>query len=184
MAASNRVDSIPLGDSINPHILNSSREEFRQQQLSATGQPYDKVVVGAAALRYTSDSSSPRILLLKRAAHEVYFPGVFELPSGKVDPADPTIKHALVREMLEETSLGINEIITELKPMIYTTEKTVLDDKGQESVISKSCIQLNYVVSISDADVVLNADEHSESTWATEVELDRLEITSAMRVAV
>jgi len=187
MAAPSLIDSISTGESINKQILNASRDEFRKLQPSATGQPYDKVVIGAAALRYASGPSTPqppRILLLKRAAKEVYFPNVFELPSGKVDPEDPTIKHALIREVQEETGLDIKEIVTELKPMIYTTDKTVLDDTGRDVFISKSAIQLNYIISISDGDVKLNVDEHSESTWATEGELEGLNITSAMRLVI
>ncbi|KAL5331624.1 hypothetical protein ACEPPN_001159 [Leptodophora sp. 'Broadleaf-Isolate-01'] len=95
MAVPNRVNAISLGQSVNPQILNFSREEFRQHQLSATKQSYDKIVVGAAVLRDASAFHKiPSILLLKRAAHEVYFPSVFKLPGGKVDPDDPTIKHA------------------------------------------------------------------------------------------
>ncbi|KAH9210434.1 NUDIX hydrolase domain-like protein [Leptodontidium sp. 2 PMI_412] len=187
MAVPNRVNAISLGQSVNPQILNFSREEFRQHQLSATKQSYDKIVVGAAVLRHASAFHKiPSILLLKRAAHEVYFPSVFKLPGGKVDPDDPTIKHALVREMQEETGLEINNIFTELKPMIYTTEKAVVNDTGREILVSKSCIQLNYVVSVadSDVDVKLNAEEHSESTWVTEGELDSLDITSAMRIVI
>ncbi|KAH6716180.1 hypothetical protein BKA61DRAFT_672462 [Leptodontidium sp. MPI-SDFR-AT-0119] len=170
MAVPNRVNAISLGQSVNPQILNFSREEFRQHQLSATKQSYDKIVVGAAVLRDASAFHKiPSILLLKRAAHEVYFPSVFKLPGGKVDPDDPTIKHA-----------------SQLKPMIYTTEKAVVNDTGREILVSKSCIQLNYVVSVadSDADVKLNAEEHSESTWVTEGELDSLDITSAMRIVI
>ncbi|OCL08129.1 hypothetical protein AOQ84DRAFT_377048 [Glonium stellatum] len=187
MVASSRVESISLGESINQQILNASRDEFRKLQPSTTGQPYDKVVVGAAALRYASDSGFPKtpsILLLKRAAHEVYFPNVFELPSGKVDPEDPTIQHALVREVQEETGLDVTAIVAELKPMIYSTDKMVLDNSGRDVLISKSAIQLNYIVSISNGNVKLSANEHSESTWATEGELDGLNITSAMRVVV
>jgi 8-oxo-dGTP pyrophosphatase MutT (NUDIX family) len=187
MAASSRVEPISTSESINQQILNASRDEFRKLQPSTTGQPYDKVVVGAAALRYAPDSGFPKtpsILLLKRAANEVYFPNVFELPSGKVDPEDPTIQHALVREVQEETGLDVTEIVAELKPMIYTTDKMVVDNSGQDVLVSKSAIQLNYVTSISDGEVKLSANEHSESIWATERELDELNITSAMRVVV
>ncbi|KAJ8070696.1 hypothetical protein OCU04_001067 [Sclerotinia nivalis] len=88
--------------------------------------------------------------------------------------------------MKGETGLEISDIVTELKPMIYTTEKTIADDTGREILVSKSFIQLNYVVSVLDSDtaVKLSAEEHSESTWATEGELDRLEITSAMRIVI
>lgn len=173
--------------SVNLQVLNSSADEFRKLQLSASGRPYDKVVVGAATLQYTSSSTAPKtlsILLLKRAPHEPYFPNVFELPSGKVDPNDPTIKSALTREVKEETSLDVTEIIAELNPMIYTTEKTVADDTGRDVLISKSAIQLNYIVSVSGGELKLSVDEHSESYWATEQDLGRLDITSAMRAVI
>jgi 8-oxo-dGTP pyrophosphatase MutT (NUDIX family) len=186
-AVLDRVNSIPLGQSVNVQILNFSKEEFRQHQLSGTEKSYDKIVVGAAVLRNASVlHKAPTILLLKRAAHEVYYPGVFELPSGNVDSDDATIKHALVREMLEETGLEINNIVTELNPMTYTTEKSVVDNTGRAILISKTCVQLNYIVSVPnlDACVKLNAEEHSESIWAMESELDGLEITSAMRIVI
>ncbi|KAI1329134.1 hypothetical protein F5Y16DRAFT_366803 [Xylariaceae sp. FL0255] len=102
----------------------------------------------------------------------------------KVDPEDPSLKHALVREVLEETGLDITNISAELKPMIYTTEKTVVDGVGQEVTISKTAIQLNYIVQVAPGEVQLNADEHSESRWAKEVKLDSLNITTSMRAII
>ena len=187
MANPSHVKSLPVGRTINMQVLYSSADEFRKLQPAVSGHPYDKVVVGAAALRFTSDLSSsktPSILLLKRAPHEPYFPNVFELPSGKVDLSDPTLKDALAREVQEETGLDVTEILAELKPMIYMTEKTVTDDNGRAFLVSKSAIQLNYVVSLSGSEVKLSADEHSESCWATEKDLDKLDITSEMRTVV
>lgn len=106
------------------------------------------------------------------------------MPGGKVDPDDPTLKHALVREVKEETGLDVTEILAELKPMIYTTEKTVAGAAGEEVLVSKSAIQLNYVVLASSGIVRLSADEHSESCWASEAELGALDITDAMRVVI
>ncbi|KIW35360.1 uncharacterized protein PV07_02059 [Cladophialophora immunda] len=125
-----------------------------------------------------------RSLLLKRAAHESYFPNVFELPSGKVDPGDATLGHALAREVEEETGLDVTDILAELKPMIYMTEKTVVDDAGREVLVSKSAIQLNYIVSVSGREVTLSPEEHSESCWATEEEVGGWDMTSAMRAVV
>ncbi|PGH26516.1 hypothetical protein AJ80_01830 [Polytolypa hystricis UAMH7299] len=112
---------------VNPHILNLTQEQFRRERLSPAEQPYDKIVVYALDSGVPATATNPKILLLKRAEHEIYFPGVFELPSGKVEVTDPTIKHALLREMKEET--------------------------GREVRISKTCIQLNSVVSVSDGEV-------------------------------
>ena len=187
MTELSRVKSLPVGKSVNVQLLNSSADKFRKLQPDASRHPYDKVVVGAATLHYASDLSSskmPRILLLKRALHEPYFPNVFELPSGKVDPNDPSLKYALAREVQEETGLEVTEILAELKPMTYMTEKKVIDDTGREVLVSKSAIQLNYIVSVSGGEVKLSANEHSESKWATEEDLARLNITSAMRTVV
>ena len=187
MADSSRVKSVPVSNSVNMQVLNSSADKFRKLQPAVSGHPYDKVVVGAATLQYTLDLSSskmPSILLLKRAPHELYFPNVSELPSGKVDPSDPTLKYALARELKEETGLDVTEVLAELKPMIYVTEKTVIDDTGRESFVSKSAIQLNYVVSVSGGEVKLNADEHSESYWATREDLGELDITIEMRTVI
>ena len=182
-----RLKSPPVCKPVNMQVVNSSADDFRKLQPAASGHPYDKVVVGAATLRYTLDLTSskmPSILLLKRAPHEPYFPNVFELPSGKVDPNDPTIKYALAREVHEETGLDITEILAELKPMTYVTEKNVIDDTGREFLSSKSAIQLNYVVSVSGGEVKLSADEHSESCWVTEDDLGVLDITDEMRAVI
>ncbi|GAB1311991.1 hypothetical protein MFIFM68171_02201 [Madurella fahalii] len=111
------------------------------------------------------------------AAHEVYFPNIFELPSGKVDQEDRSLRHALVREVKEETGLDVTDVIAKLEPMIYKTEKTVTSDTGEDILVSKTAIQLNYVVSVTDGAVQLSAEEHSESAWATEEMLEGLNIT-------
>ncbi|KAL6911128.1 NUDIX hydrolase domain-like protein [Trichoderma evansii] len=186
MATSKHVESLPVGRSVNQQVLSSSAEKFRNSHASVSGRPYDKVVVGAATLQYASSSPSktPRILLLKRAPHELYFPNVFELPSGKVDPDDPTLKHALFREVKEETGLDVTEILAELRPMIYSTEKITTGAAGEEVLVSKSAIQLNYVVLVSPGTIKLNTDEHSESCWASEADLGGLDITNAMRAVI
>ncbi|CAG9948925.1 unnamed protein product [Clonostachys rosea f. rosea IK726] len=99
MAASNHTESIYTANSINQEVLNATRDGFRASRLSVTGKPYDKIVIGAAAFRYTPGSPDPpRLLLLKGAAHEHFYPNVFEIPGGKVDPEDLSIKHAVVRD--------------------------------------------------------------------------------------
>ncbi|QYS93862.1 Nudix hydrolase domain-containing protein [Trichoderma simmonsii] len=184
MATQTHVESLSIDKSVDLQILNYSGKEFRECQLSASGGQYDKLVVGAAMFRHIpnlTSSKMPCILLLKRAPLEPYFPNIFELPSGKVDSTDPTLKHALVREVKEETGLDITKISAQLSPMTYQTEKTIKSDAGVEVFVVKSAIQLNYVVSVSDGMVKLSVDEHSESRWATEEELDELDITDETR---
>ncbi|KAL6807983.1 NUDIX hydrolase domain-like protein [Trichoderma sp. SZMC 28013] len=187
MAIQTPVKSLSIDKSINLQILNYSANEFREYQLSVSGRQYDKLVVGAAIFRHIptlTSSKSPCILLLKRAPHEPYFPNVFELPSGKVDLSDPTLKHALVREVKEETGLDVTKILTQLGPMTYQTEKTVKSDAGVEISVVKSAVQLNYVVSVSDGIVKLSVIEHSESRWAAEEELGELDITDETKAII
>ncbi|KAI2631849.1 hypothetical protein GGR54DRAFT_645859 [Hypoxylon sp. NC1633] len=79
----------------------------------------------------------------------------------KVDPNNSTLKHALVRKVQEETNLDFTRILVELKSMVYTNEKTIIDGVYQEVVVSKTAIQLNYVVLASPGEVKINADEYS-----------------------
>ncbi|KAL9073909.1 MAG: hypothetical protein Q9157_004576 [Trypethelium eluteriae] len=174
---------MPKGQCLRQEILECSLENFRKSQPN----DYDKVVVGAAIFESSSDSNllpTPRLLLLKRAAHEKQFPNVFELPGGHVEPQDSSIQHAIVREVQEETGLDVTDIITELEPMLYTTEEKSFSDISREAPISKSTIQLNYIVSVSGYDVKLNPDEHSDHSWTTEQNVAELPMSSKMRIVV
>lgn len=59
----------------------------------------DTLVVGVLILVNKS------VLLLQRAATERYYPNIWELPSGKVEPEDATLLDAAARECMEETGL-------------------------------------------------------------------------------
>ncbi|KAK4222867.1 hypothetical protein QBC38DRAFT_459934 [Podospora fimiseda] len=153
----NSVETIPVIKSVDLQTLNTSADNFGKLK------PFEKVIVGAVIFKNTGPIKAglARILLLKRSSNEEYY---------QLDPEDATIKHALVRE-----------ILAELEPMIYTTEKTVINDTGEEVLVSKSAIQLNYVVAASDGEVKLAVNEHTESVWATEGDLVGLEVTNDMK---
>jgi 8-oxo-dGTP pyrophosphatase MutT (NUDIX family) len=151
--------------------LAMTRAEFRDSQFSSAGKPYDKIVIGAIIFKEN------RILVLKRAAHEIYYPNVFELPSGNVDETDPTLGHALAREVQEETGLNITSVLSELlTPFEYETSKMVEDVQ-----VSKSCVQVNFVVEVEDDEIVVNPEEHSVGIWAGADEFEGLEMTEGMR---
>ena len=83
--------------------------------------------------------------------------------------------------------MDVIDVVAELKPIIYETAKSVVDDTGKEMVVSRSAIQLNYVVSVggdAEKEVTLNAEEHSECCWATEAMADTLNITALMREVI
>lgn len=158
-------------------VLNMSKTAF-QAQKARIGEVYDKIVVGAAIFRHNAT-----VLLLKRSSNDDYYPGIFELPSGKVDDDDITIKAELVREVKEETGLDVLSVLQELKPMVYTTEKTVVIN-GRNELVRKRAIQLNYVVDVDEGEVVLDSKEHSEFVWAMEEDLEALRVTAEMKIVV
>ncbi|KAM0280793.1 hypothetical protein ACHAQH_003821, partial [Verticillium albo-atrum] len=75
-------------------LLRMSRGDVQASSHFQTPSHVDKVTVGAAIVR-TNNKGHIQILLLKRAAHETYYPGVFEIPGGKVDDSDATVYDGL-----------------------------------------------------------------------------------------
>ena len=70
---------------------------------------YDNVLVGAVIFN-PSVTSSHKMLLLERAAHDPAFPDLFTIPGGHVEDTDPTLLHGLKREAQEETNLAVRGI--------------------------------------------------------------------------
>ncbi|KAM0332194.1 hypothetical protein ACHAQA_002469 [Verticillium albo-atrum] len=134
----------------------------------------DKITVGAAIVR-TGKTGRSEILLLKRAAHETYYPGVFEIPGGKVDDSDASIRDAVVREVHEETGLAITKIVNSLTPFVYTTEKQV-GEGLRVQIIRRVAVQLSYLVEVEGDgdDFAVNEDEHSEADFVQELYLKEL----------
>ncbi|KAI0150202.1 NUDIX hydrolase domain-like protein [Xylariaceae sp. FL1272] len=144
---------------------------------------YDKVVVGTAIIKYSPDT---RILLLKRNADEEHYPGLFEIPGGKVEATDATIRDAIIREVAEECALIVTNITRALPNFYYTTKSSVVlpaNDKGEEKMetVAKHCVQLSYIVEVEEGNFKTNPKEHSEGIWATQEEVGSLEMTTAMR---
>lgn len=134
--------------------------------------------------RHLTWSRLPEFLLLTRSAHEICYPNVFELPIGNVDDNDISLKHALAREVEEETGLGVSRVIAELPNLLYHPEKQVLNGDGTARSIRKSCVQLKFVVEVEGDVIRVNLDEHSVRVWATRREVEGLEMTDGMRSVV
>ncbi|MDQ1304695.1 MAG: 8-oxo-dGTP diphosphatase [Actinomycetota bacterium] len=71
-----------------------------------------QLVVGAVVVH------DDRVLLLRRPADD-FMGGIYELPSGKVDPGE-SLDAALAREVTEETGLTVEHLDTYLGAFDYT----------------------------------------------------------------
>ncbi|KAM0229966.1 hypothetical protein ACHAP5_011510 [Fusarium lateritium] len=162
-------------------FLDMSRADVQAWARSFMFSPADKITVGAAIIRINK-SGRKNILLLKRADHEAYYPGVFEVPGGKVDESDSSIRGALSREVAEETGLTVSKILNSLEPFTYTTEKPVSQSFPVE-MTRKVALQLSYLVEVqgNGDNFVVNPDEHSEGVWTNMEELPGISMTEEMR---
>lgn len=156
---------------------------------SNKGIKYDKIFVGAIIL------TDNRILLLKRTARETYYPNMFELPSGNIGPTDPSLTHALAREVEEETGLTATRVVEELLPPFeyetskeYEVRQAVQSPQGWYETgkisnfeITNTCIQVNFLVEVEDGEVKVNPEEHSVAVWADEKKVGGLDMTDGMR---
>lgn len=93
-----------------------------------------------------------KILLLQRPADD-FMGGIWELPSGKVDPGE-SIDQALIREIKEETGLDVTAI------------RNYLGDFDYQSGSGKKSRQFNFTVEVASTDTV-QLTEHDAYTWTS-----------------
>ncbi|RDI59031.1 NUDIX domain-containing protein [Nocardia pseudobrasiliensis] len=91
-----------------------------------------------------------RVLLLQRPSDD-FMGGIWELPSGKVEPGE-TLDQALTREVKEETGLDVVGI------------GRFLGDFDYRSGSGKNSRQFNFVVEIASATPVM-LQEHDLYAW-------------------
>jgi 8-oxo-dGTP diphosphatase len=120
--------------------------------------PTDVTVVRALV------ESSGRVLLVRRAAWDS-MPGLWELPGGKIDGAEPVLE-ALARELDEETGLML------AGAELFSTREMI-------SPRGRSVREYVYVVSVVGA--VALSHEHDEFVWVDGP--DELELTDAAATA-
>lgn len=125
--------------------------------------PYALIATSALVLD-TRETSSPRILLLQRAASDSY-PNRWEPPGGAVDDDDVSILHAVTRELREETGLEAGRVDGLVGP-------PRLFKRSNGDLIC----QFTFAVHVDpDEDrtftVQLDPNEHQNCVWATEDEV-------------
>jgi 8-oxo-dGTP diphosphatase len=117
-----------------------------------------QLVVGAVV---TDDEG--RVLLLKRPADD-FMGGLWELPSGKVDPGE-RLDTALAREVKEETGLDLAKVAAYLGHFDYTSGS------------GKPSRQFNFAITTSATEPVI-LTEHDDAQWRPAT--DDLPVTEAV----
>jgi 8-oxo-dGTP diphosphatase len=118
---------------------------FTQLADEARGAGVHQLVVGSVI------ASDGHVLLLRRPQTD-FMGGIYELPSGKVEPGE-SLDTALRREVKEETGLDVTTINSYLGSFDYT------------SASGKKSRQYNFATSVSATEPV-QLQEHDAHLWA------------------
>jgi len=106
-----------------------------------------------------------RYLVVKRSEHGHLYPNRWEFPGGKLEKGEDILK-SLEREVLEETSLRVKAI----RPVFAFHHA----EKSKQAVfIFHLCERLSGKVKLSH--------EHTKFRWAKMEEIQKLEITPALK---
>jgi len=118
---------------------------FRRLTAEAEGDGVQQFVVGAVV------QHDGRVLLLQRPKDD-FMGGIFELPSGKVEPGE-AMDEALIREVKEETGLDVDALGDYLGNFDYASGS------------GKKCRQFNFAVDV-DSPQPIELREHDAYTWS------------------
>ncbi|MFF0458663.1 NUDIX hydrolase [Nocardia africana] len=131
---------------------------IEQLTTGATNDGVQQVVVGAVV------QHDGKVLLLQRPEHD-FMGGIWELPSGKVEPGE-SLDQALIREVKEETGLSV------------TALRTYLGSFDYQSGSGKKSRQFNFAVNVDSSEPV-KLQEHDAYTWTSLTE--EAPVTDAVR---
>lgn len=131
---------------------------IEQLTTGATNDGVQQLVVGAVV------QHDGKVLLLQRPEHD-FMGGIWELPSGKVEPGE-SLDQALIREVKEETGLSV------------TALRTFLGSFDYQSGSGKKSRQFNFAVDVDSSEPV-KLQEHDAYTWTSLTE--EAPVTDAVR---
>ena len=141
-------------------MINEEETELLEK---ARAEGISRFVVGAVVIR------NQTILLLRRKPSD-FMGGIYELPSGKVEPNE-SVGEALLRELKEETSLDLAR-----------TEQYV----GSIDYFSKAgepTRQFNFIAQVSEHSGV-RLTEHDDYVWVGKSHLEQLPMSEETRSTV
>ncbi|KAK4936323.1 hypothetical protein LTR10_022751 [Elasticomyces elasticus] len=116
------------------------------------------VATGAMVI---DNSTLQRILLVQRASTDS-MPNLWEVPGGAVDPEDPSILHAVARELWEEAGLTA----TTVGPQI--AERQIFSTRTGKTVCKFEFLVEAEKTQNGTLNVKLDPREHQNYVWATE----------------
>jgi len=112
------------------------------------------------------------VLILQRHANEDIYPNMWELPSGKREPLEPS-NDSLLREIKEETGL-IVKVVQPSSVFEYQIEKP---DEIRDST------QINFIVKTKSSKVKLS-EEHQDYAWISKGDLDKYEMSAETKQVI
>lgn len=122
-----------------------------------------KAIVGGSLIR------DGKILLLKRTKTRQFWPGLWEVPGGKVEKNE-TKEEAIRREFFEETGMKI-KVIERCNEFSYI----YVDEEAAET---------DFLVNSNGRGVRIDPQEHTEYGWFTMKDLEKLEIDVQMKDSI
>jgi 8-oxo-dGTP diphosphatase len=168
-------DVVPAAASATASTLAASGERDRGPVTGTRGKPVRKnlragVVIGAAIFR------GPRLLLLRRAAHDPVYPRWWDVPGGSVE-VNETLPQAVRREVFEETGFRVRVG----RPYFVSTFRTHEHATGDRLTI----VSIEFRCSESGSrEPRLDPNEHSEYAWVSSRTLPRYSIPPRLLEAV
>ncbi|MCP2257888.1 8-oxo-dGTP diphosphatase [Streptoalloteichus tenebrarius] len=131
-------------------MSNSLTEQLQTLVAKDAADGIDRAVVGAVI------DHGGSVLVLQRRPDEEFLPGLWELPSGKVEEGEDLLT-ALHREVAEETGLEVAEVTGYLGSFDYTSGS------------GRRTRQHTFTVSVAQPGP-LTLSEHSDHAWISRVD--------------
>ena len=97
---------------------------------------------------------------------------MFAIPGGHVEDTDKDVLHGLKREVLEETTMVVRDIIDQIDPLSWVTET------------NHTSVQLMFVCSVEGDTFQVDPEEHSMGVWADREKAATLVMSTGMRGVV
>lgn len=133
--------------------------------------------IGALIFRFATPTSTPQILLIKRASTNKSFANCWEIPGGSVEKSDVNILEGVVREVWEETGLRVKRFVRQ----VWDAKGGVDGGGGEVEFLGgrgERWCKLCFLVEVGEGEVVVDREEHQDWGWYGRSEIGALEMVS------